>query len=96
MFEGKIGCKDRIGPKSKYPNIELKREFNAKNFRDSNRQITRLASTKAGTLRSYVHTTQPGMRSSTRKDMYYENENYNEMEGNTRGDDEIGESESQY
>ena len=54
IFEGKIGSKDRIGPKSKYPNIELKREFNAKSFRDSNRHITRLASTRAGTLRSYV------------------------------------------
>ena len=64
VFEDKIGCKDRIGPKSKYPNIELKREFNAKSFRDSNRHITRLASTRAGTLRSYVQTSQPRKRTS--------------------------------
>ena len=100
VFEDKIGCKDnRIGPKSKYPNIELKREFNAKNFRDSNRHITRLASTRAGTMRSYVQTNQAGRkrgmaeqnhRSSTRKECY------DEEQMDDQNDDEIDESESHY
>lgn len=43
----------------KYPNIELKRCFDARNFRESNKQITRLASTRAGSMRSHVQTSIP-------------------------------------
>lgn len=107
VFEDKIGNKDRIGPKSKYPNIELKREYGAKNFRDSNRQITRLASTRAGTMRSCVQTTQPSkrgaaasnnQRSSTRKQKYekLDNQQQYQMEEQNGEEENHGESESQY
>jgi hypothetical protein len=58
-FETKIRRKDSLRPLQKYPNIELKRCFDATNFRESNRQITRLASTRAGTMRSLVKTSVP-------------------------------------
>jgi len=43
----------------KYPNIELKRCFDAKQFRRSNKQITLQASTRSGSMRSYLQTTVP-------------------------------------
>jgi len=58
-FEDKIKHIRGQGMPYKYPNIELKRCFDAKNFRESNRQITRLASTRAGSMRSHVQTTIP-------------------------------------
>ena len=76
----------------KYPNIELSRQFDAKSFRENNTQITRMASTRAGTMRSHVKTSeprkriashsQPGARSTLRRVK--------------QGGAEIEESESQY
>ena len=60
-FESKM-AKGHTSQKKNYPNIELKRCFDARNFKESNQQITRLASTRAGTLRSHVQTTVPRKR----------------------------------
>ena len=102
-FDDKIRVNARIGSRSKYPNIELNRDFNPKVFRDSNRQITRLASTRAGTIRNTIQTFEPrkhrmgiqgyrndneNLRSSTRKDQYMKEEGLD--------DDDLKESESQY
>ena len=68
-FESKIHGKSRwANPNSKYPNIELKRCFEAKNFRESNREITRLATTRAGTMRTHVLTSQPRNKRMTAPD----------------------------
>jgi len=58
-FEQKINDRQSRISSQKYPNIELKRCFDAKNFRESNYLITSMASTRAGSLRSHVQTTLP-------------------------------------
>ena len=64
MFENKIK-KDRPtqdGYATKYPNIELKRCFDAKKFKQSNEEITKAKYDRQGTLRSHVQTTVPKKR----------------------------------
>ena len=53
-FEGKINGTSgaQYTPSFKYPNIELKRCFEAKKFKESNKMITRLATVRQGTLRT--------------------------------------------
>ena len=43
----------------KYPNIELKRCFDAAQFRRSNKRITTMATERANSMRSLVKTTVP-------------------------------------
>lgn len=61
FFESKVRG-DMSSHQSKYPNIELKRIFDAKNFKKSNDQITQMTMTRAGSLRSHVKTTVPRKR----------------------------------
>jgi len=93
-FESKIRGKDTsLRPQQKYPNIELKRCFDARNFRDSNRQITRLASTRAGTMRSLVKTSVP--RKYRLETEYSQNELRDQFGGRTiNGGDDMHDSES--
>ena len=58
-FEQRVNIGSKFGPASNYPNIELKRCFDAQKFRNSNREITSLRSTRAGSLRSHVQTCVP-------------------------------------
>ena len=55
-FESKIKGRYKL---FKYPNIELKRCFDSKSFRKSNEQVTRMATTRAGTMRSHIRTSVP-------------------------------------
>ena len=61
MFESRVRG-DLSSHRSKYPNIELKRCFDAKKFKKSNDQITQMTMTRAGSLRSHVYTTVPRKR----------------------------------
>ena len=90
-FEEKIRNESRFAPQSKYPNIELKRCFDAKNFRESNHHITRLASTRAGTMRSYVQTTEPRKRMSSQRHEYLAT-----RKNTFEAEEDLEESESHY